>query len=374
MRIGLVAEFNPLHSGHKFLIDEAKNLITQHGSGELICVMSEFFTQRGEAAIINGYKRAEVAIKAGCDLILALPYRASVAYSDDFAYKSIEILVKCGITHLIFGTEEDIANFEQLYNQEQLPENKILIKEKIKMGLSYPKIMSELFKLKINPNFTLAYSYFKALKTLAPHVKLIAVKRQGQTLNEDTVEQKKHLSATAIRKNFSNELVKNYLDLAMLEHLENSPKLNEENFYSLLRYKILTLTQKGIKDIYDVSEGLENRIYEAALVAQSHKELMHLLATKRYSNKRLQRILLNILTNSTRAEMQAEIKHVRALAVKKGRTALIREINNTNNIYIHQKLKKDNSTLFDHDIRVSRIYNLLSGEEDIFKHRINIVD
>ena len=107
MRIGIIAEFNPLHSGHKYLIDQAKNIIEKNDGGEIICAMSEFFTQRGEVAIVDGYIRAAEAVRAGCDMVIALPYLASVAYSDDFAKKSIEILSNSGITHLIFGTEDN---------------------------------------------------------------------------------------------------------------------------------------------------------------------------------------------------------------------------------------------------------------------------
>ena len=78
--------------------------------------MSEYFTQRGEVAITDGYTRAKEAVRSGCSLVIALPYLGSVAYSDDFARKSIEILDGAGITHLIFGTEEmDIEVFEEIY-------------------------------------------------------------------------------------------------------------------------------------------------------------------------------------------------------------------------------------------------------------------
>ena len=114
MRIGLIAEFNPLHSGHKYLIEKARE-IADENNGEIVCVMSEFFTQRGEVAIIDGYTRAKEAVRCGCDLVIALPYLGSVAYSDDFAKKSIEILAGAGITHLIFGTEnDDVSCFEKI--------------------------------------------------------------------------------------------------------------------------------------------------------------------------------------------------------------------------------------------------------------------
>ncbi|MBU0278143.1 nucleotidyltransferase family protein [Gemella sp. zg-1178] len=375
MRIGIIAEFNPLHSGHEFLIDQAKNFLKlNNGSGEIICVMSEFFTQRGEVAIINGYKRARVAVLAACDLVLALPYRASVAYSDDFAKKSIEILVACGISHLIFGSEIDIALFENIYKAEQEESTLKKIKDLTKLGYSYPKIMAQLFNIpKDSPNFILAYSYYKTLQRIAPHIKLIAVKRRGQALNEEKLVEKEFLSATSIRKNIDNDFINSYLSNYMLEELATSKKLSEKDFYSLIKYEIISLGKEGLKNIYDITEGLENRIYEANLLANNYEELVNLISSKRYSKKRVSRILINILTKSTKKEMQAAIRHVRALVVKKDKTYLIREINNKNKIYIHQKLKKNNAEFFEHDIRVSRIYNLYSKDRDIFKNIVELI-
>ena len=101
--IGIIAEFNPLHNGHKYLIEQAKKYSQEDGS--IVCVMSEFFTQRGEVAVVNGYLRAKEAVNQGVDLVIALPYLYSVAYGDDFAKKSVKLLINCGITHLIFGSE-----------------------------------------------------------------------------------------------------------------------------------------------------------------------------------------------------------------------------------------------------------------------------
>lgn len=373
MNIGIIAEFNPLHSGHTYLIKQANKYINNNGN--VICVMSEFFTQRGEIAVLNGYHRAEVAIDQGCDLVLALPYRASVAFSDDFAKYSIDILAKCGITHLIFGTEIDISSFEDIYKLEQ----KTDIKEKIitlsKSGISYPKIMQKIFNLpNENPNFILAYSYFKAIKQSKKNIQLIPIKRQGQTLNESKLDNNIFLSATAIRNNLNNNKINDYLSPLMLQKLKNNVTLNEERFFELLKYKILASKLEDLKKIYDVAEGLENRIYQAAIEATSHENLIELINTKRYSKKRIQRILLHILTNSTKKEMQKEITDVRILAVKKEKTSLIREINNAQKIKLHQKLKKENAKSFDQDIRVSRIYNTLLNDSDIFKENIRIID
>ena len=376
MRIGIIAEFNPLHSGHKYLIDQAKNIIEKNGGGEIVCVMSEFFTQRGEVAIVDGYIRAAEAVRAGCDMVIALPYLASVAYSDDFAKKSIEILSNSGITHLIFGTEDtSIEMFEEIYNKQQNI-TEVQYRELLKQGYNFATINSKILGLQNDiPNFILAYSYYKNIRKYAPHIKLLPVKREGQGLNKEEVEDKQFLSATAIRKNINNSVVSNYLSKEMIENIRASKILSEEDFFDLIKYKILSLGKVGLKNIYDVNEGLENRIYDMANIADNYQELVNSISTKRYSKKKIQRILLHILTNTTKADYNEFFgtKVFRILAAKEDKASIIREINNQSNITLVPVLNSKTSGYFVHDIKVSRIYNLKAQQEDIFRKNIILI-
>ena len=375
MRIGIVAEFNPLHSGHRYLIECARK-IADENNGEVICVMSEFFTQRGEVAIVDGYIRAKEAVRCGCDLVLALPYLGSVAYGDDFAKKSIEILFCAGITHLIFGTEnEDVSMFEEIYTKQQ-NENGEEYKKLVKKGLSHAKINSVLYGLENNnPNFSLAYSYYKAIREANLDIKLIPVKREGQGLNSGDVSEQVHLSATAIRNNINDEKIEKYLSKEMLADLRKENIASEAELFPYLKYKILTLGKVGIEKIYDVSEGLENRIYEAVLKAENYNDLVNLIATKRYSNKKIQRVLLHILTNTTKENYKKyfSTNNFRVLAVKKDKAAIIREINRDGKINLHPLLNSKNSMNFEQDIKVARIYELLFSKKDVFRENIQII-
>ena len=376
MRIGIIAEFNPLHSGHKYLIDQAKNIIENNGGGEIVCVMSEFFTQRGEVAIVDGYIRATEAVRAGCDMVIALPYLASVAYSDDFAKKSIEILSNSGITHLIFGTEDtSIETFEEIYNKQQnITEEQY--RELLKQGYNFATINSKILGLQNDiPNFILAYSYYKNIRKYAPHIKLLPIKREGQGLNKEEVEDKQFLSATAIRKNINNSVVTNYLSKEMIVNIRASKILLEEDFFDLIKYKILSLGKAGLKNIYDVNEGLENRIYDMANIATDYQELVNSISTKRYSKKKIQRILLHILTNTTKADYNEfyGTKVFRVLAAREDKASIIREINNQSNITLVPVLNSKTSGYFVHDIKVSRIYNLKAQQEDIFRKNIILI-
>lgn len=376
MRIGIIAEFNPLHSGHKYLIDEAKKYIAENNAGEIVCVMSEFFTQRGEVALVDGYTRAEEAIRSGCDLVIALPYLASVAYSDDFAKKSIEILAGAGVTHLIFGTEiSDISIFEEILKKQQEISNEEY-KDLLKEGYNHATINSKLLGFPSDmPNFTLAYSYYKNIKKYAPHIELLPVKREGQGLNAENLENKKYLSATSIRKNIESQEVESYLSKEMIAELRRSKILTEEDFFNYIKYQVLALGRKGLANIYDVSEGLENRIYEAVVISKSYTELVKNISTKRYSRKKIQRILLHILTNTTKEDYKKYFgtSVFRVLAAKEEKASLIREINKLGEIALVPVLNSKTSVYFGQDIKVARIYNLEARDLDIFRKNINLI-
>lgn len=376
MRIGIVAEFNPLHSGHRYLIECARK-IADENNGEVICVMSEFFTQRGEVAIVDGFTRAREAVRSGCDMVIALPYLGSVAYGDDFAKKSIEILSGAGITHLIFGTEnDDVSIFEEIYTKQQ-NSNEEEYRKLLKTGLSHAKINSVLYGLENNnPNFSLAYSYYKAIREAGLNIQMIPIKREGQGLNNSEMLEEEHLSATAIRNNINDEKIEKYLSKDMLTDLRKENIASESELFPYLKYKILSLGKDGIKRIYDVSEGLENRIYEAALKSENYRELVKSIETKRYSNKKIQRILLHTLTNTTKEDYKESFStnNFRVLAVRKDKAAIIREINRGGKIILHPLLNSKNSMNFEQDIKAARIYEMLFSNKDIFRENIQIIN
>ncbi len=63
---GIIAEFNPFHNGHKYLLNQAEGL--------KIVAMSGNFMQRGEPAIVDKWKRSQMALENGADLVVELPF------------------------------------------------------------------------------------------------------------------------------------------------------------------------------------------------------------------------------------------------------------------------------------------------------------
>ena len=56
---GIVCETNPIHNGHKHLMDTAK----EQGADAIVCIMSGNTVQRGEFAIADKYTRAEALLR-----------------------------------------------------------------------------------------------------------------------------------------------------------------------------------------------------------------------------------------------------------------------------------------------------------------------
>ena len=101
--LGIIAEFNPFHNGHLHLLREIRKA---EPCSAIICVMSGNFLQRGEPAVCNKWARSAMALRAGADLIIELPFCFAVRSAYYFARGAIQLLQQTGVvTHLAFGSE-----------------------------------------------------------------------------------------------------------------------------------------------------------------------------------------------------------------------------------------------------------------------------
>ena len=66
----VIAEFNPFHNGHKYLLEECR-IRTQ--ADAVLAVLSGDYVERGAPAVADGYFRARTALLQGADLVLFLP-------------------------------------------------------------------------------------------------------------------------------------------------------------------------------------------------------------------------------------------------------------------------------------------------------------
>ena len=134
---GIVAEFNPFHNGHKYLIEQIQS---KHNPDLIISVLSSSFVQRGDPNIISKWKRAEIACKYGSNIVLELPFVFACQNAEIFGKGALKILNSCGITDLAFGVENN--NIDDLIRISKilLSEDKNIksnIKKSLKEGNSY---------------------------------------------------------------------------------------------------------------------------------------------------------------------------------------------------------------------------------------------
>lgn len=360
MRItGVVAEYNPFHSGHEYQLRMARRL---SGCDCIAVVMSGNYVQRGEPAIIDKFKRAEAAIYGGADIVIELPMPFSCQNAEMFAHAAIMELKKLNIDSISFGCETDNIRLLKKIASVQLTTgfNKY-IKEEIKKGLSYPNAMSNALNFILNeeaetvysPNNVLAVEYIKSAVKLNLDLQYYPVKRVGMAHNDTEISGPFH-SATAIR----NAIMKGSYDNLMLT--EKSTELIKKFFYEHNKYNTLNnymdylyykiITYDDLEEIYEINEGLNNKIVSQVYKHESIDELIMSLKSKRYTYSKLRRSLQNILLDIKKVDiiniMSTNDKYVKVLAFNNtGRKAIKNAVNNgTIVINRYSDYKKNNLT------------------------------
>lgn len=313
--VGIIAEYNPFHNGHKYQIEKAKEIT---GADTVIVIMSGSFTQQGNIAAVNKFKRAEMAIKSGADLVIELPTIFATSSAEMFAYGAVNILDKLNIIdYLVFGTECDNIDVLNSIVDRLLASKDMIdinIKNEIKNGISYATARDNTLKNILTkneytefskPNNILAIEYLKSLKTINSRITPIAIPREIANHNDESISSSNiYASATSIRNKLEekNDIynIINYIPSKTYEILSNSTLSFNEDMFELLRYKILSLGKDNIKNIQDVSEGLENKIYDSIITSKTYSELINNIKSKRYTMSRIKRILTHILLDITK--------------------------------------------------------------------------
>ena len=348
---GIVVEYNPFHNGHALHVQQSK---TKTNADIVVAVMSGNFLQRGEPAIVSKWSRTKMALSAGVDIVIELPYVFATQHAEVFAQGAISILNEIGAKSICFGSESgDITEFITLYNFIKKHETtyNLYIQESLKKGYSYPKALASAFKkldqqneiLDLSlPNNILGYHYVKAIFEQGAQINPFTIKRTKAQYHDQEIPAHSIASATSIRET----LIKQKKDLKTIEHVVPETTFNElsnytnaydsfqhwERLYPYLKYKVLTTKQQHLKDIYEAEEGLENRITHLIKDTTSFQQLMERLKTKRYTWTRLQRFCLHTLTNTTKEEM----------SIRKDQCPYIRILgmNKTGRQYISNRKKK----------------------------------
>ena len=323
---GTIAEFNPFHNGHKYLVDTIKS----QNDTALVAVMSGNFVQRGEPAIISKFARAKAAVLSGVDLVLELPLPYSISTAMYFASGAVEILNSLGVVDTIcFGSEcGSVAALKSVATVLNNPNLHPILKAELAKGVTFAaarqtavqKLASEnSISILNNPNDTLAVEYILSAERLKMQVEFEAIKRIG-TAHDSSVKTDTFCSASELRK--APTLLDrkfNYMPQNAYEVYAN--EINDKHYassYLLDRAMVAhlrTQTPEKLRSVPDVSEGLENRIISAANEFSTLEEILTAVKSKRYTHARLRRIILASYLGVTSELQKQPVPYIRVLGM-----------------------------------------------------------
>lgn len=322
--IGIIAEYNPFHNGHLFQIEKIKE---RYPDSILVVVLSGNFTQRGIPSIINKWKKTEIALRYGVDLVIELPYAFATQGADLFAKGAISILKEIHVDTLIFGSESnDLENLWLLAKtQLEEPQFDTLVKVYLREGYNYPTALSKALedftgKRTDLPNDILGITYLKEILKQNAKITVETIQRTN-SYHEETLED--HISsATAIRmalnenKDISKQVPKETLPYLTDLHFE-------DDYFPFLKYKILT--EEHLDHYQGVDEGIDHLLKKEIQSATSTDDFINRIKSKRYTYNKLRRMLNHILCSFTKEEAKEmkEIEYLRILGfTKEGRNYL----------------------------------------------------
>lgn len=388
--LGIISEYNPFHNGHLLHLQDSKKLTHTDFT---IAVMSGNFVQRGDTSIVDKWTKAEMALKAGVDLVIELPTLYAISSAENFAEGAIRILNSLGIVDYVsFGSEigeisplNDVA--QVLYKEPK--EFSALISKQLRSGLSYPKARELAIQMYFgssqkyteileNPNNILGIEYLKALKKYKSPIRPITLKRKYSDYNSADVKSG-IASATAIRTMLQNNKNIHYVVPFETYELLEEKKKNEQIITSLsvfskeIIYTLRKMTLSEIASLPDVSEGLENKIKSAVNTSNTLEDLISKIKSKRYTQTRIQRILLYALLNISAKDMnmsRKQMPYIRILGFNKHGKKIISAIANNNpklQIIVSVKKFMENNTdkhlhtMMSKDIFATNVYTLGYG-------------
>ncbi len=350
--VGIIAEFNPFHNGHEYLIRQARE---RFGSdARILVVMSGNYVQRGEPAFLKKMTRCECALRSGADLVLELPVAAACASAEFFAEIGVRLLHETGVvTDLIFGSEcgeitplQEIAKV--LANESEAYRN--ALQNALTSGLSYPAARVQAVmdicpdhkdynKLLSSPNNLLAIEYLKAMIRIGAAFEAHTLKRVGDGYHIDSRQStfSPLCSAERIRLAIQDHYPISALSDVMpsssfalfQEEIASGRYMTPDELSGALLSKLQLMNKDALCIYLDVTPDLADKILRHRMEAFRTTDLIRLLKSKDLTYTRISRALLHILLEITSMEIQqlrVSLPYLHVIGFRKDCADLLSEI------------------------------------------------
>lgn len=363
---GFVAEFNPLHKGHEYLI----NKIKEDGADVIVVAMSPNFVMRGEPAIFNKIERTTHALALGIDIVLEIPTVYAIQSADIYALSGVTLLEKAGVTDLYFGVENDNLplfleirdallsdKYRELLQKYQKEGNGFSVSSKKALSDINPKFEEVLSQ----PNNLLGIEYLVALKKITSNIVPHLIKRVDSGYYDGINESSLIQSATALRE----ELLKDKPNESYFPYeINNLQKHVKEDYLDLLKYRVSSSSSSDLNEILGMNEGFENRLKTKANW-NSYDSLVESLISKRDRETKVKRILTAVLLGIKKDEgLNVDINYIRVLGFSANGSAYLKTIKNSNVI---SRIKRDLPKELYRELDFTKIYSIPHNEELVLK-------
>ncbi|MBR6476210.1 MAG: nucleotidyltransferase family protein [Lachnospiraceae bacterium] len=383
--VGIIAEYNPFHNGHKYMIEKAKELT---GADTAVVIMSGDFVQRGAPAVCDKYLRTQMALSGGADIVFELPVIYSLGSAERFAEGAVRLLSSTlNINFICFGSES--GNIDTLYefainteDYSHTEEFRTNISAAIKKGMSYPAafetVINEKFNVKdssvYQPNNLLGIEYCRALYRLrktgiySKLPELITIKREGSSYHDAILSE--YPSATSVRNALqSNNIgsLRNSLPRSAFKMInENMGKclpIFEDDFNDMLYMRLNSSSDEDIRSIPDIHNDLKNKLINCRGKQVVISELTAGLKNKAFTYSAISRAIFKLLLSPVYTKAiqcnSANVPYLRALGFKKDSSEFLRALRYSKTCNIITKPADGNmddpSYLL--DIYASNLYN-----------------
>lgn len=339
-RIAIVAEYNPIHTGHQYMLT---TLRAQFPDAAIYIIMSGSFVQRGEPALFDKWHRASWAIACGADCVIELPAVYALSSAEAFADGAVQLAARLGCHYLSCGVEK--GRPEEFY---------ALAKALLSLQAAHPMTPTEktygqqlsamigdvvspdMASLLASPNALLAVHYVKAMEAHQFPMTFYPIYRLGQHDTDDLTAP--FTSASALRRhiieNRDVSTVASYIPEAVYDDVARC--IDEGQYTDYTRYGDIVLYQSRISQPKELAtlaaftEGLENRWHRCLMESTSWDDALQQLKTKRYAYRRLCRMGAYTTLRLTQHDMDEAYQHGpaygRILALSHSGAASLKEI------------------------------------------------
>lgn len=367
MVIGIVAEYNPFHNGHKLQIEYAKNVL---GADQIIIAMSGSFTQRGEIACFDKYSRAKAALLCGADVVLEIPTIFATSSAREYASAGVALLNATGVVDtLLFSAECDhkelfIDESKKLVELENSGEINNEINALVSQGISYATARAKALKAFLaediisSPNNILGIEYCRYIFANNLDMNIEVMKRQGNEYNDLSLSGQLS-SASSIRQHYKLSKSFEAVPDALLDLYNKSTFISNDDISQILHYKLLTTD--SFEDYLDCNKDLSDRIKNKLNEYVSYSQFCSVLKTKNFEYSRISRALCHILLGINEkdfkeAKNNGYISYIRMLGFSKAGSALLGKIKEASNAPL---ITSPNEIINKYDIISSDIYRTI---------------